>query len=232
MGSLHHPCNYLQHVPQLLDKKLNRLHHFSIIFFQHLGICTLPLQYISWSTPKLLQTNDVTANICTFVIGLVQGYYQIIELCHTFHQFISLYTIYNELYLPGSMGQLHIPPYQPHLHWLDIPDFLFVLLQPGLWYMHYIGSAPCQWCWNLPPYSYLGLSVPVHKVLGSLTGMWTIDGHPSTGHATDIRTCGNDTTYVFEPPLPTSTPRFCVMTFPWVISTWFQSDDAVIFAPN
>ena len=68
------------------------------------------------------------------------------------------------------------------------------------------------------------------KCLRSLTGLCALAGIPSTGHATYVITRGNDTTYVSNPPPPTSTPWVCVMNFLWVLSMWGRSDDHTIIS--
>ena len=70
------------------------------------------------------------------------------------------------------------------------------------------------------------------KFFRSLPSLCTLSNHPSTGHATDIRTHGNDTTYISALPNPKSTPQVCVVYFLWVLYMWYQSDDAVIVDPH
>ena len=70
------------------------------------------------------------------------------------------------------------------------------------------------------------------KCLQILPRLCELAGHPSTRHATNIRTHGNDTTYVYHPSPLNSTPWVCVMNFPWVLSMWCWSDYAIIITPH
>ena len=69
------------------------------------------------------------------------------------------------------------------------------------------------------------------KCFLSLPGLYALDRHPSTGHATYFKTRVKYSIYFSGPPPPRSTPRVCVMIIPWYLYMWWRSGGAAIVAP-
>ena len=77
----------------------------------------LPLTIVIYlqDGPKSPRPTDIPSNKQQFFVILVQGYSRELELIHYFYQFIYLYKIHTENNIPWSLGQIQVPPSQPHI---------------------------------------------------------------------------------------------------------------------
>ena len=137
---------------------------------------------------------DVLPYLRLVFICLIQGSSQVFELCHPLINVItsllykmnSIYSNLSAIYT--SLCHKRIDVALSYLH------FLLCL--------HSHNTILCipQWLHNRR-----GISNSCRIAISPLPMLCALSGHLSTGHTTDLNTCGKDTAYLSGPPLPTTT---------------------------
>ena len=164
---------------------------------------------------------------CPVMIFFIQGTPQVFELCHPLHQHIplplyklnsishNLWLIYMSLHCKRTSVSLS---YQAVCLCLNNRSGLICIPQ---WSHRGIVFGPsCRIIISSFQFRYIKFSL-------ILPGLCAFSRHPSTRHTTYFNTHGQDTTYLFSPPLPTSNNQVCGITILWDCSMeWWRYNDS------
>ena len=189
-------CHRLQHGLRLWSEQQNGLQHRPIKHCWHMVIWYLPSQYLYQLAPNISRAPEVLDNFRSVVAGLVQGSYQILELCYPFHHLISLSTIYTKsIYLDlwSNSTYLRINPISVNQFyqavWLCFSSLSHGILITKL--VHHDIGVGKSWIISTLDFQCLYM-----KCSRSLPGLCALARHPLTRNASDVRMRENYTTYV------------------------------------
>ena len=111
----------------------------------------------------------------------------------TFPTLYSTPPFQTELHLPTPLCHLHISPSDSSLHRLMTLVRLTVLKNPGCRNVHPTLVTPWKRFRTLLHDGHLQLPVLIHEMPPKYPQVFSLAGHPSTGHSTNLQIHGNNT---------------------------------------